>query len=65
MDAILDALIELMRWPYDAWKQSIENSRLGASEFDRKTLRFWKGFAILGSALLIAIGIIGGLLGWW
>lgn len=52
MDQLFAALIQLVLWPYETWKRSIEDSRLGASEFDHQTLRFWKWFAIIVGGLI-------------
>jgi hypothetical protein len=57
MDDLLFAFIRLMTWPYRAWKTSLENSRIGISQSERDTLRFWKRFAIFGTLfILLAVG---------
>jgi len=58
MEDFLFALFRLLFWPYRAWKESLENSRVGVSESDRETLRFWKRFGIIASVLVV-LGIIG------
>ena len=57
MDPLLDALFALLCWPFRAWRDSIENSRLGASEWDLETLRFWKKVAIVGVCVLVLLGL--------
>lgn len=46
MEELLILLLWLITWPYRTWKESIENSRLGASPMELETLRFWKRIAI-------------------
>ena len=42
----LDILINLIWWPYEAWKHTTESSRIGVSPDEKKTLRFWYVFAM-------------------
>lgn len=58
MEDFLFALFRLLFWPYRAWKESLESSRVGVSESDRETLRFWKRFAMITS-ILVVLGIVG------
>ncbi len=56
MSTIFEALVDLICLPYDLWKGSIENSRVGPSESELETLRFWKWVAIIGTGILVAVG---------
>jgi hypothetical protein len=57
MDQLIGVLIEILWWPYEAWKRSLENSRMGASKYDQETLRFWKWVAIAGTGVLLLLGM--------
>jgi hypothetical protein len=56
VNSFLEALVHLVCLPYDLWKGTIENSRVGPSEWDLETLRFWKWVATIGTGILIALG---------
>lgn len=58
MDHIIEVLLKIIWWPYEAWRHSHENSRLGASELDRETARFWKWVALAITVLLIVGGLL-------
>lgn len=53
--SILEALIYIVRFPYEAAKQQGKESILGQSEWDKKSLRFWKWFAWIGTSIIIGI----------
>jgi hypothetical protein len=55
MDTLLSALIRLLWWPYEAWKHTMESSRIGVSPAEKKTLRFWYLFALAGTMVIAAI----------
>lgn len=57
MDILLSALADLLRIPYELWKGSIENSRVGPSEWDLETLRFWKRVAVVGTGILLCVAL--------
>jgi hypothetical protein len=53
--SILEALIHIVRFPYEAGKQLDEESRVGQSEQDRKSRRFWKWFAWIATAIILSV----------
>lgn len=57
MEHLIEAILRIIWFPYEAWRQSNENSRIGTSELDRKTARFWKRVAITITALLV-LGVL-------
>lgn len=59
MDHVLHALVRLLVFPYELWKQTIENSRVGPSQSELETLRFWRWFAIIGLSIpiLLVVGV--------
>ena len=61
MEEILELLVRLFQWPYEAWKSAIGNSRVGASPHEESAVRFWKGVAVVGVCLTIAVGAVI----WW
>lgn len=58
MDYLIEAILRIIWFPYEAWRQSNENSRIGTSELDRETARFWKRVAVTITALLV-LGVLG------
>ena len=54
---ILEALISIVRAPYEAGKELDEVSGVGQSEWDRKSRRFWKWFAWIGTAIILSISL--------
>ncbi len=62
MDELLEALLRLLWWPYEAWRNARENSRVGTSPHEDGAMRFWKGLAILGTGALAAAGVAAWLL---
>ena len=53
--SILEALIYIVRFPYEAGKQLDEESGVGLSEQDRKSRRFWKWFAWIATAVILSV----------
>ena len=53
MFTLISALIELVWWPYEAWKHSAESSRMGVSPDKEKTLRFWYVFAMTVTVVIL------------
>ncbi len=53
MEYLIEAILRIIGWPYDACKQTEENSRIGISEMDRDAARFWRRIAITFTALLL------------
>lgn len=51
--------------PYDLWKDWVESSRLGMSEYDRESLRFWRNVGLAWDILkvLLFLGCLA--LAWW
>jgi len=58
MNDLLEFLIDLVRWPYEQWKRTTENSRVGTSPNEEKTLRFWRWFGIIGTSIICILGAI-------
>ncbi|MBB5353260.1 hypothetical protein HNR46_003515 [Haloferula luteola] len=56
-------IIELLRAPFEAAKRSHEDSTVGPSEWDRRSMRFWKWFAWIGTGVVVGIPMIGWI-GW-
>lgn len=56
---LIGALIELVRLPFEAAKRMNEESSVGQSDLDRKSLRFWKWFAWIATAIIICIAFSG------
>lgn len=50
----LGCLLRLVWLPYELWKAMSGESRLGTSEMDREAGRFWKGFAVAATLVVIA-----------
>ena len=55
MISLLEALIDLVRLPYEAGRRIDEASLVGPSEWDRKSRRFWKWFAWILTSILIGV----------
>jgi hypothetical protein len=55
---LIEAILRIVWWPYDAWRQSNENSRIGVSELDREAERFWKRIAMTITVLLVLGGLL-------
>jgi hypothetical protein len=53
--SILEALIYIVRFPYEAGKKLDEESRVGQSEEDRKSRQFWKWFAWIATAIILSV----------
>jgi hypothetical protein len=49
----LGCLLRLIWLPYQFWKAMSGESRVGTSEMDRQAGRFWKGFAVIATAIVI------------
>lgn len=63
--SVLSMLLRLIWWPFHAWKETLENSRVGVSEEERRTLRFWRRAAIAGTVVvLLIVGTVVGFLMW-
>jgi len=56
MEGLLAGLVWLLFLPYRLWKNSTESSRIGVSELERKSLRFWKRFAYISLIILVSVG---------
>ena len=52
---MLEVLIHIVRLPYEFAKRQNEESIVGQSDWDRKSFRFWKWFAWIGTGLIIVI----------
>lgn len=50
---ILEALLYIVRLPFEAGKQLDEVSGVGQSEWDRNSRRFWKWFAWIATAIIV------------
>lgn len=61
--SLLEVLIYVVRFPYEAGKELDEASGVGQSEWDRKSRRFWKWFAWVATGIILAIPLALGL--WW
>lgn len=57
MSDLLEALLRLIWWPYEASRRSGADSRIGLSELDRRNARFWKRLA-LAATIAIAIALL-------
>lgn len=57
MDTLCGILLQLLTLPYRLWKESMENSRVGPSEWDWETLRFWRCIAAIGGAVVLVVAI--------
>lgn len=55
---LLDLLIDLVRLPYESLKRLRDESSVGASEEDRKSLRLWKWVAWIGTALILGVPLV-------
>ncbi|MDD5261670.1 MAG: hypothetical protein PHD76_07450 [Methylacidiphilales bacterium] len=58
MGDLIEVLIQILWWPYDAWKSTTENSRVGTSPQEEKTIRFWATCAIIGAVILSILGTV-------
>lgn len=56
---MLYEIIELLRAPYEVASRQTEDSVLGQSEWDKRSLRFWKWFARITTAILVGVPVIG------
>ena len=65
MSDLLSALIDLFWWPYEAWKNTTESSRVGVSPDEKKTLRFWYAIAMTATVVIVVIAILGTLAFHW
>jgi hypothetical protein len=65
MSDLLSALIDLFWWPYEAWKNTTEFSRIGVSPDEKKTLRFWYAIAMTATVVIVVIFILGALAFHW
>jgi hypothetical protein len=54
---MLYEIITLIRAPYEAAKQQAENSTVGQSEWDRRSIRFWKWFAWIVTSIIVGVPI--------
>jgi hypothetical protein len=54
---LLEALIWLVRLPFEAGKQLDEESQVGQSDWDRRSRKFWRCFAWVMTAFISAIVI--------
>lgn len=52
---LLETIIRVLCWPYQIWKYTIENSRIGASPDEHATLHFWKRFAMYGALMVLGL----------
>lgn len=52
-DEPLGCLLQLVWLPYQLWKAMTGESRVGTSEMDREVGRFWKGFAVTATVIVI------------
>lgn len=55
--SLLEALIWLIRLPFDAGRQLDEESLVGQSEWDRRSRKFWRSFAWIMTAILVSISL--------
>ena len=53
----LGCLLQLIWLPYQLWKAVSGESLMGTSEMDRQVGRFWKGFAIIAT-LVVLLGLV-------
>jgi len=58
LDELLELLIDLVQWPFEHWRKTTENSRVGTSPNEEKTLKFWKLFGAVGTVIISIIGAI-------
>jgi len=58
VDLFIEAILKLIWLPYDLWKHSNENSRIGVSEMDRANERFWLRVALVLMALVILVPLV-------
>lgn len=58
---LLSVLIDLFWWPYEAWKQTTESSRVGVSPDEKQTLRFWYAIAMTATVVIVVIALLGAL----
>jgi hypothetical protein len=65
MDTLLSAIIKLLWWPYEAWKHTTESSRVGVSRDEKRTLRFWYLFALIGTLVIAVLAGAVLLALWW
>ncbi len=54
---MLYEIIELIRAPYEAAKRQAEDSTVGQSEWDRKSIKFWKWFAWIMTSILVGVPV--------
>ncbi len=58
MDEVFEILIRIVIWPFRIWKESNENSAIGASNIEHSAIKVWAAVAIGGIALLSLIAIV-------
>lgn len=56
-DEPLGCLLRLVWLPYQFWKATCEESRVGTSEMDREAGKLWKWFAVIATFVVIS-GVI-------
>jgi hypothetical protein len=56
--SILEILLYVVHLPDEAGKLTDEGSVVGQSEWDRKSRRFWKWFAWIGTAIILGIPLV-------
>ena len=62
MSEVFEILMRILLLPFEAWRESRDASRIGESEFESEALSFWAKFALIGGAVLLALGAVGT---WW
>jgi hypothetical protein len=55
---MLHEIIELLRAPYEAVKRQAEDSTVGQSEWDRRSMRFWEWFAWILTSIVVGIPVV-------
>jgi hypothetical protein len=53
-DEPLGCLLQLIWLPYRLWQAMCGESRVGTSEMDREVGRFWKGFGVIATFVVIS-----------
>lgn len=58
MHIILELLLELIWLPFESWKNSTENSRVGTSPHEKQTLKIWMNFGATATVIIVIVYFI-------
>jgi hypothetical protein len=62
---MFETLIDLFWLPYNIWKHTTESSRVGVSQDEKDTLRFWYAVAMTATLVIVTIVLLGVLAFYW